>query len=86
MHNTTNERNNNNFGDERERREREKERDREKEEREREKKKERLAIESWTSVKFMAFGEKQQTVHGIRKNISQLKKPFYVKKQYCLLS
>jgi len=47
MHNTTNERNNNNFGDERERRERER-------------KRERLAIESWTSVKFMAFGEKQQ--------------------------
>ena len=35
-------------------------REREEREREKEREKERLAIESWTSVKFMAFGEKQQ--------------------------
>jgi hypothetical protein len=28
------------------------------------------------------YGIWRETVHGIRKNISQLKKPFYVKKQY----
>jgi len=39
-------------------------REREEREREKEREKERLAIESWTSVKFMASGEKQFMVFG----------------------